>query len=273
MNWIIVGEGAAAWWSMASQLAAQDYLARLHASTSTSSSGRTPSSTAPASSSTFPAGFPGLSAADSLLASYTSAMNAAAHSKSSELMMLSSGIGFAHGFDGKKGKSSRNSSSSNPIVRDSLSSEPIPSTSTASQASSSSKLRPVTNDTEAKFMAPSSGGMSSARTAESQATKKSGSCSKNRRRAATASGSSSSEPCSVSVLGSGSITSPTSSLSSLSSMAMSYPFFGNPLASLSLPLTSAPSNADSITIEKKKAARKPTVIDCSLPVCFNWQPK
>jgi hypothetical protein len=47
-------------------------------------------------------------------------------------------------------------------------------------------------------------------------------------------------------------------------MAMSYPFFGNPLASMSLPLTSAPSAADSITIEKKKPARKPTVIDCCL---------
>ena len=66
--------GAAAWWSMASQLAAQDYLARLHAV----SSGRTPSTSA----STFPAGFPGISAADNLIANYTSAMSAA-HSKSS----------------------------------------------------------------------------------------------------------------------------------------------------------------------------------------------
>ena len=148
------------------------------------------------------------------------------------------------------GKSSR-SSSSNPVVRDSLSSGPIPSTSTASQASSSAshKLRlptagfPAGSDAEAKFTPPS---------------RKSGS-SKSRRRAATAAAAATADANSGSSVFSTASTTPSSSLSSLSSMAMSYPFFGNPLASLSLPLTSAPSAGDSITIEKKKSTSRKTV--------------
>lgn len=116
-------------------MAAQDYLARLqHAAVASASGGAGGASSGrsgASSASTFPgvgAGFPGgLSAADSLLASYTSAMNAASHS--------------AGGSNGGAGKSSSSrksltssSSSSSVVVRDSLSNQPIPSTSTASSS-------------------------------------------------------------------------------------------------------------------------------------------
>ncbi|XP_057373680.1 bromodomain adjacent to zinc finger domain protein 2B-like [Daphnia carinata] len=209
----------AAWWSVASQM---DYLARLqHAAASASagsSSGRSgggASSSSAAPSSTFHgiAGFSGMSAADSMLASYTMAMNAAAHS------------------GGKSAKSSSSSRTSNPIVRDSLSRQPIPSASTASpyqpanstSTPSTSKSR-LPAGTELKFMTPTSAATTSGAT-----NRKSSSSSKSRRRATTANNV---EPASVST---SSTTTPSSSLSSLSSMAMSYPFFGNPLASLAMP--------------------------------------
>ena len=99
------------------------------------------------------------------------------------------------------GKSSR---SSNPTVRDSL-------RGAAAAAASSSAS---TSSASAKFAAPQSS-PSSASAASSS--------SKSRRRAAGAAASPS-----------------ASSLTSLSSMALSYPFFGNPLASLSaLPAASS----------------------------------
>lgn len=91
-------KGAAAWWSMASQMAAQDYLARLHVASAGGGSGGGGSGgggsggggggsrggSTSTSSAGFPTahGYPSMSAADSLLASYASAMNAS-HSKSS----------------------------------------------------------------------------------------------------------------------------------------------------------------------------------------------
>ena len=75
-----VSIGAAAWWSMASQMAAQDYLARLHVAGG-GGGGATSTSSSSAGFPT-PHGYPTMSAADSLLASYASAMNAT-HSKSS----------------------------------------------------------------------------------------------------------------------------------------------------------------------------------------------
>ncbi|KAK4015486.1 hypothetical protein OUZ56_030463 [Daphnia magna] len=257
----------AAWWQVASQM---DYLARLqHAAASASagsSSGRSgggassssaaAAAAAAASSSTFHGipGFSGMSAADSMLASYTMAMNAAAHS----------------GNGGKSAKSSSSSSrnSSNPIVRDSLSTQPIPSASTASpyppanstSTPSSSKSR-LPAGTELKFMTPTSAATTSSSTSTNR---KSSSSSKSRRRANTTNNV---EPASVSIhTSAASTTTPSSSLSSLSSMAMSYPFFGNPLASLGMPPAMAaavqsvqsaqPSSSSPANEDKKRSGRK-----------------
>ena len=269
----------AAWWQVASQM---DYLARLqHAAAASASAGSSSgrgggggsgggassssaaaaaAAAAAASSSTFHGipGFSGLSAADSMLASDTMAMNAAAHS------------GNVGGKSAKSSSSSRNSS--NPIVRDSLSTQPIPSASTASpytpvntSTPSSGKSR-LPAGTELKFMTPESTATTSSSTGGS-GNRKSSSSSKNRRRANTANNL---EPASVSVHSSGAGTTPSSSLSSLSSMAMSYPFFGNPLASLAMPpamaaavqsVQSAQSSSSSPANEdKKRSGKKSTAV-------------
>ena len=202
-------------------------MARLqqHAAASSSSQGRGGSSSsnnssnnAFAAAAAAAAGFPGLSAADSLLASYTSAMNAhaAAHSSGAT-------------------KSSGGKSRSNPIVRDSLSTrdqqqQPTASTSSGGaqsggKAQQQQQHHRIPAISDLKFPTPDAGSRKNTGGGG-------GGGNKSRRRVATT--ASTTEP--TSLLASGSITSPRdSSLSSLSSMAMSYPFFGNPLSSMAIP--------------------------------------
>jgi len=74
-----VGTGAAAWWSMASQLAAQDYLARLHNAATTTAAATASTLTTPSALTQRPLSSAAAPAvADTLLASYTQAMNAVA---------------------------------------------------------------------------------------------------------------------------------------------------------------------------------------------------
>lgn len=231
-------------------------MARLqqHAAASSSSQGRGGSSSNNSSNNAFAAaaaaaaaGFPGLSAADNFLASYTSAMNAHAAANSSGAS-----------------KSSGGKSRSNPIVRDSLSTrdqlqQPTASTSSGG-AQSGGKVQqqqhriPAISDL--KFPTPEAGSRKNSGGG--------GGGNKSRRRGATA--ASTTEP--TSLLTSGSITSPRdSSLTSLSSMAMSYPFFGNPLASMAipgmpptaqLPNLSIPTSGDGESSSKKQRSGRNT---------------